>query len=53
MLTLIYDAETHTSGVSVLDAMKLADGPVATAWFDHHIPSTYHGVWVPAQGRVG
>ncbi len=47
VLTLIYDAETHQSGVSVLDAMNLAAGPVATAWFDHHIPTTYHGVWVP------
>lgn len=46
LLTLVYDTASHTSHVAVLDAQHLADGPVARAWFDHHIPFTFHGIWV-------
>jgi all-trans-8'-apo-beta-carotenal 15,15'-oxygenase len=45
LLTLVYDATAHASHVAVLDTRHLADGPVARAWFDHHVPSTLHGTW--------
>lgn len=50
LLTLVYDPPSHRSHVAVLDAAKLADGPVARVHLDHHVPMTFHGVWwaVPA-----
>ncbi len=45
LLTLVYDAVEHQSHVAVLDAQDLERGPLARAWFDHHIPFTFHGVW--------
>ncbi|MFK7984642.1 MAG: carotenoid oxygenase family protein [Sandaracinaceae bacterium] len=43
--TLVYDAGTHTSYFAVLDAAHVADGPIATAHLDHHIPLSFHGAW--------
>jgi all-trans-8'-apo-beta-carotenal 15,15'-oxygenase len=43
LLTLVYDGNSDRSGVAVLDARDLARGPLACAWFDHHIPFTFHG----------
>ncbi|MDB4965459.1 MAG: hypothetical protein JWN44_1148, partial [Myxococcales bacterium] len=43
LLTLVYDAASDRSGVAVLDARELTRGPLACAWFDHHIPFTFHG----------
>ncbi len=48
VLTLVYDAVEQRSHLAVLDGERLADGPVARAWFDHHVPITFHGNWVPA-----
>lgn len=48
LLTLVYDGAADRSGVVVLDGARLADPPVASAWFDHRIPITFHGTWVPA-----
>ncbi|HET9598469.1 MAG TPA: carotenoid oxygenase family protein [Anaeromyxobacteraceae bacterium] len=47
LLTLVYDAPSHTSHVAVLDARDLAVGPIARAWFDQHVPLTFHGAFVP------
>ena len=46
LLTLVYDAVSHHSHLTVLDARDLQRGPLARAWFDHHIPFTFHGIWV-------
>jgi all-trans-8'-apo-beta-carotenal 15,15'-oxygenase len=43
LLTLVYDAVSHTSHIAVLDAARIEDGPVARARFDHHLPFTFHG----------
>jgi all-trans-8'-apo-beta-carotenal 15,15'-oxygenase len=47
LLSLVYDSRHHASHLAVFDARRLAQGPLARAWFDHHIPFTVHGVWVP------
>jgi all-trans-8'-apo-beta-carotenal 15,15'-oxygenase len=47
LLSLIYDSRHHASHLAVFDARRLAEGPLARAWFDHHIPFTVHGTWVP------
>ena len=46
LLTLVYDARSHTSHVAVLDAERLEDGPVAKVFFEHHVPFGFHGTWV-------
>ena len=47
LLSLVYDPQTHTSHVLILDATSLERGPLARIHFDHHIPYTFHGIWVP------
>lgn len=49
ILTLVFDAISNTSYIAILDAQKLEEGPLARAWFDHHIPVTFHGIWVANQ----
>jgi all-trans-8'-apo-beta-carotenal 15,15'-oxygenase len=46
-ITMVYDGKRNTSGVAVFDARSISGGPVARAWFDHHIPITFHGTWLP------
>jgi len=46
LLSLVYDSASHTSHVAVIDTKSLA--VVARAWFDHHIPFTLHGTWLPS-----
>jgi all-trans-8'-apo-beta-carotenal 15,15'-oxygenase len=49
VLSLVYDPATDGSNVTVLDARDLAAGPLAKAWFDHHVPATYHGAFAQTQ----
>lgn len=51
LVTLVYDARTHTSHWAVLDAKRVADGPIARAHLDHHVPLGFHGAWMPATAR--
>lgn len=48
LLSLVYDSRRHASHLAVFDARRLSQGPLARAWFDHHIPFTVHGLWAPA-----
>lgn len=45
LISLVYDGNVDRSFVAILDAQKLAQGPVARAWFDHHVPRPLHGTW--------
>jgi all-trans-8'-apo-beta-carotenal 15,15'-oxygenase len=47
-LVLVYDEASDASHVAVLDARAPEDGPVARAYFAHHVPLTLHGTFVPA-----
>jgi all-trans-8'-apo-beta-carotenal 15,15'-oxygenase len=49
VLALVYDPVTDASNVTVLDARDLSAGPIAHAWFDHHVPGTYHGAFAPGK----
>ncbi len=46
VLTEVYDSRTRKSFLAVLDAERLADGPVARVMLRHHVPFSYHGWWV-------
>jgi all-trans-8'-apo-beta-carotenal 15,15'-oxygenase len=45
LLTLVYDAASHTSHVAVLDAQGLSRGPLARVHFDLALPFSFHGNW--------
>ena len=47
VLALVYDPASDASNVTVLDARDLSAGPLARAWFDHHVPPTFHGAFAP------
>jgi carotenoid cleavage dioxygenase-like enzyme len=49
LLTLVYDSTTDRSHLAVLDTQSIDAGPVARAHFDHRLPITFHGVWVPTR----
>jgi carotenoid cleavage dioxygenase-like enzyme len=46
LLAVVYDARAHASHVAIFDARRLEAGPVGRAWYDHHIPFTFHGLWI-------
>jgi carotenoid cleavage dioxygenase-like enzyme len=46
LVALAYDPRRDRTAALVLDARAVADGPVARAWFDHHLPPTFHGTFV-------
>jgi carotenoid cleavage dioxygenase len=45
LLSLVLDATRRRSYVAVIDARKMAEGPVATLPFDQVIPFGFHGAW--------
>lgn len=49
VLMLTYDAPSHRSFVGVYDGKEPSQGPIARVWFEHHIPTTFHGTWMSAQ----
>ena len=48
VLTLVPDGRVDASYLAVLDAARLEAGPIARVWFDHAVPITFHGSWLPA-----
>lgn len=47
VLVLVYDDRVRQSHLAVFDGQRLEAGPVGKAWFDHHVPMTFHGTWLP------
>lgn len=39
----VLDPKRHRSGLAVLDAERVADGPLATAWLPYAFPLGFHG----------
>jgi all-trans-8'-apo-beta-carotenal 15,15'-oxygenase len=48
LVALSHDGPTNRAFVAVYDAARIPDGPIARAWFDHQVPITFHGTYVPA-----
>lgn len=44
---LVMDGASQRSFFAVWDGPRFQDGPIAKAWFDHPVPITFHGKWVP------
>jgi carotenoid cleavage dioxygenase-like enzyme len=51
ILAIFYRAAGHASHLAVFDAQRVGEGPIARAHFDHHIPSSFHGTWVPSRSE--
>lgn len=49
VLTLVYDAPSHTSHVAIFDGRRPERGSIAAAYFDHHLPFTFHGGFLPSR----
>jgi all-trans-8'-apo-beta-carotenal 15,15'-oxygenase len=47
VVTLVYDARAHQSAWWIFDDRAIADGPVARAVLEHHVPLGFHGAWRP------
>ena len=45
VLATVFEGQSNTSSMVILDAQAVADGPVATAKLDHRIPHGFHGSW--------
>ncbi len=47
VLALCHDAPSDRAFLAVYDAGRIPDGPIARAWFDHQVPITFHGTFLP------
>jgi len=45
LLATLFDSQTTTSSLVILDAQAVEDGPLAKARLDHRIPYGFHGSW--------
>lgn len=45
LMTEVYNSHTKKSFLSVLQADRLIEGPVAKIHLEHHAPFSYHGFW--------
>lgn len=45
LLFLVNDAGKQRTDLCIMDAQKIADGPVATIHLKFKIPSGFHGMW--------
>jgi all-trans-8'-apo-beta-carotenal 15,15'-oxygenase len=45
LLALGHDGASRSAFVAIYDAARVPDGPIARAWFDHHVPITFHGTF--------
>ena len=51
-MSLVYDEEADRSHVIILDTARFEEGPIATIYLEHHVPMTFHGVWLPEKPSV-
>lgn len=48
LLVELYDGDSRKSSLAVLDAARIADGPIVRVLLEHHVPVSFHGSWRPA-----
>ena len=46
VLALCHDEPSSRAFLAVYDAARIPSGPIARAWFDHHVPITFHGTFL-------
>ena len=45
LLSMALDGKTGRSFIPIMDAARLADGPIARIMLTHHTPLSFHGFW--------
>jgi len=45
LMSVVLERDSGRSALAILDARRLADGPVATVRLRHHTPLSFHGFW--------
>ncbi len=50
IMSYVYDANTDTSDVVILNAQDFTGEPVATVHLPQRVPQGFHGNWVPSDG---
>lgn len=45
LLAHVYDHVAGRTNLTILDAARPDDAPVARCWFDQPLPPTFHGIW--------
>lgn len=45
LLVELYDGRERRSSLAILDAGRIAAGPLARVLLDHHVPISFHGYW--------
>lgn len=45
LLTYVYNAQTHSTDVEILDAMQIEEPSLATIHLPFHTPHSFHGIW--------
>jgi carotenoid cleavage dioxygenase len=48
LMAFVYDSESNTSDVVILEAADIETGPIATIHLPVRVPFGFHGNWVPA-----
>jgi all-trans-8'-apo-beta-carotenal 15,15'-oxygenase len=48
LVALCHDDPSNRAFFAVYDALRIPEGPLATAWFDHQVPITFHGTFAPS-----
>jgi len=51
VVTCVYRHESDTTDVVILDATKIALGPIATVHLPCRIPAGFHGIWIKHAGK--
>ena len=46
LLSVIFNADSGTSGLAIFKGDRIEDGPVATVELEHAAPISFHGTWV-------
>ena len=47
LLATVFDERRNASHLAVLDAARVAEGPIARAHLDHRVPMGFHGTFIP------
>ena len=47
LLVELYDGDSKSSSLAILDPARVAEGPVARVLLEHHVPISFHGYWSP------
>ena len=51
LVGLVIDANDNTTDLSIIDARRFEEAPVASVRLPHRVPPGFHGNWLPARAH--